>query len=148
MHSEEILPGTGLGELKFGMSRDEVKALLGEPDETDFFEEPEEEEDASESWHYDELEISVSFDECDDWKLSTVAVSSARYTLFGKAVVGLSKVELVSMLAENGISDLEEEDWSEGEPEDLKLLTSEELQVNFWMEDGLVSEVQWGILFE
>ncbi len=148
MHLVEILPGTGLGELEFGMSREQVKALLGEPDETDFFQESEDDEDASESWHYDELEISVSFDECDDWKLSTVAVSSAGYTLFGKPVVGLSKSELLDFLVKNGIADVEEEDWSEGESEDLKLLTSEKLQVNFWMEDGLVSEVQWGILFE
>ena len=148
MHLVEILPGTGLGELEFGMSREQVKALLGEPDETDFFEEAEEDEDASESWHYDELEISVSFDECDDWKLTTVAVSSARYTLFGKGVVGLSKPELISLLGENGIFDLEEEDWSEGEFEDSKLLTSEKLQVNFWMEGDFISEVQWGTPFE
>ncbi len=148
MQIRDIIPGKGLGELEFGMSRDTVKALLGEPDETDFFDDADAEEDASESWHYDELEISVSFDEYADWRLSTVAVSSSEYLLFGKSVVGMSQEELLKFLSENGITDTEEEDWSDPDAGDHKLITSEELQVNFWMENGIVSEVQWGVFFE
>lgn len=148
MQIREILPGKGLGFLEFGMSRDQVKAILGEPDEIDFFDDPEAEEDASESWHYDKLEISVSFDEYADWRLSAIAVSSPGYLLLGTSVVGMPQDELLKFLADNGITDTEEEDWSEPGSGDHKLLTSEELQVNFWMEDGKVSEVQWGIFFD
>ena len=60
----DIKPLVGLEEVKFGFSRNQVKELLGEPSEVDSFQYEEDEDDGlTESWHYDDKEISLSFDE-------------------------------------------------------------------------------------
>ena len=61
---KEIIPGVGLGTLKFGMTRDDVKKLVGKPDEVENLPGFEEEvNDELESWHYDEHEFSLVFDD-------------------------------------------------------------------------------------
>ena len=63
---KDIKPGFGLGNLKFGMTRAEVKLMLGEPSFIDKYSHSESEDDLTESWEYDELELSISFDEEED----------------------------------------------------------------------------------
>ena len=67
--------GIGLGIIKFGMSRDQVKIILGEPNEKELHYDEDANIDASELWHYDDLDISISFDQEEDWKLVTLAVT-------------------------------------------------------------------------
>ena len=60
-----ILPGVGLGELKFGMTPEEVEPILGKATDIQMgeFEIPNEEgEDFSQIWHYDEEELSIQFE--------------------------------------------------------------------------------------
>ena len=73
---KEIKPGVGLGFLKFGMSRDQVKELLGEPALIDKYSHSDAANDGTESWEYDELFLSISFDEAENWKLMMFSVSS------------------------------------------------------------------------
>ena len=54
---KNITPGIGLGVLRFGMTREQIKQLLGAPDEIV------NEEADSETWHYDELDLSLNFDQ-------------------------------------------------------------------------------------
>ena len=63
---KDIKPGIGLGNLKFGMSRAEVKLMLGEPTFVDKYSHSDSDEDLTESWEYEELELSMSFDEDED----------------------------------------------------------------------------------
>lgn len=147
---QDILAGEGLGRIRFGMSREEVREILGEPDEIDTFSHSEndgESDDLMESWHYDELELSASFDELEDWRLVTLAVSSPDYLFEGKSLIGLDKEELVPVLHELGLRELEYEDWSSNENADHKLISSEEAGVNFWLDEDVLSEIQWGPLF-
>jgi len=60
--------GIGIDDLKFGMDRDAVKKLIGEPTEKELFSYSEEDEDLTEVWHYDEYNFYISFDEADEWK--------------------------------------------------------------------------------
>ena len=48
----EIKPGIGLGFLKFGMSREQVKELLGEPTFIDKYSHSDDLNDETESWEY------------------------------------------------------------------------------------------------
>ena len=81
---KEIIFGVGLGDLKFGMTRDEAKKLLGKPDEIENLPGFEEEvNDELESWHYDENEFSIVFDADYDWRLVSIAVSDPFFTLNG-----------------------------------------------------------------
>jgi hypothetical protein len=71
---KEIKAGIGLDNIKFGMLREDIKNLLGEPDEIDTHTDNED-EGQTESWHYDDMELSISFEEIDGMRLFSIAVS-------------------------------------------------------------------------
>jgi len=144
MEHLDIKPGIGLGDIKFGMSREQVKAIMGEPDETEQFSYSDTDEDITESWHYDEYELSIGFDEDADWRLMTFAVSSDDYKLQGKKLVGKKQSDLMNALKELKIENLETEDASTPENPNCLYLISEEKSISFWIENGKVSEIQWG----
>jgi hypothetical protein len=143
MELKDIKPGEGLGQIKFGMTRDQVKKILGEPNEKENFSYTDSDEDFTESWHYDELELSAGFDEDVDWKLATLAISSDEYELMGKKLIGMSREELLATLADLDIKDLETEDCSSDESPDSLFISSEEKGITFWLEEGILTEIQW-----
>jgi hypothetical protein len=139
----EIIPGVGLGELKFGMTRDEVKNLVGKPDEVENLPGFEEEvNDELESWHYDEHEFSLVFDADYDWRLVSIAVSDPYFTFHGKSLVGMGKKELLALLDKLGIEISNEEDLSDEENPDLELIESEDAGFMIWFADHEVIEIQ------
>jgi hypothetical protein len=144
---KEIIPGVGLGAIKFGYSREQIKKLLGEPDDIESYSYTDSEEDMTESWHYDELELSLSFDEAEDWKLVTISVSSEFYLYKGFSPVGMSKQNFLSEIKKQNLSDLEYEDFATEESENQELYFTELQGINFWLDDAVVTEVQWGPLF-
>lgn len=144
---KDILPGEGLGKIRFGISRDQLKELIGEPDEVDEYSYSDSDEELTESWHYDELDLSASFDEEYDWRLVTLSVSGAEYAFMGKNLIGLQRFKLVETLTELGIEDLAFEDISSDESPDHQLIASDEAGINFWLEQGVLTEIQWSPLF-
>ena len=142
---KEIIIGQGLGPVKFGMTRDQVEALLGAPDEVEENVDIDEDlDEAAEAWHYDELQMSASFDMEDDWRLGMMAISSEDATLNGKALIGLNRNQLLESLQDMGFEDLVFEDWSDEEDEDRHLVQSDASAINFWLEEGVLTEIQWG----
>lgn len=143
----DILPGVGLGKLKFGMSREEVKALLGEPDHQEITHYGEDESDQSDAWEYHPLRLDLSFEEAEGWRLVIISVSSEDYHLKGSSLIGLNMDELMEELEILRISDLEIEDLSSKDHPDQKLISSEALGLNFWVHNDILEEIQWGPLF-
>lgn len=140
--------GEGLGNIKFGMSKPELEALMGKPDEADQYNASGEEDGyLTESWHYDELEFSVSFDEEDNWRLTTIATSSPDAKLMNKAMMGLSKEEVLEQLNNSNFGTPETEDLSDDHIQH-ELVSFMESSLNLWFEDGKLSEIQWGVLWE
>jgi len=139
--------GIGLGDIHFGCTKEKLKYLLGEPDEIDTYNASGEEDGyLTESWHYDEYEFSVSFDEEDNWKLTTISISSPN-SLF-------NEVELMGKDMDNVLQILETEDLGENELDDLsddkidqKLISFLAASLNLWFENGTLSEIQWGVLW-
>jgi hypothetical protein len=142
-----IQAGQGLGSIKFGITRDELNKIIGEPDEVDSFSHSEDEDDVTEAWHYDMLELSASFDQLEDWRLVTLSVSSPKYLFEGRSLIGTERKELIKVLQELGLNDLEFEDWSSAESPDHKLIASEEAGMNFWLDGGTLTEIQWTPLY-
>lgn len=142
-----IQAGQGLGSIKFGITRDELSKIIGEPDEVDSFSHSEDEDDVTEAWHYDMLELSASFDQFEDWRLVTLSVSSPKYLFEGRSLIGTERKELIDTLQGLGLTDLEFEDWSSAESPDHKLIASEEAGMNFWLDEGVLSEIQWTPLY-
>ncbi|MCK0132516.1 outer membrane protein assembly factor BamE [Flavobacteriaceae bacterium F08102] len=141
-----IKEGIGLGKLKFGMSRNEVESILGQPEEIETHSFPDDEY-AAENWHYDELEVSLGFEEIEDWRLVTLAITAENFTFRRFHPIGMSKKEFINVLSEEGIFDLEHEDVSSEDYPNHEILSSDSLQMNFWFEEDVLSEVQWGPFF-
>lgn len=143
----DILPGVGLGKLRFGMNREQVKALLGEPNHQELTHYSEDESDQSDAWEYHPLRLDLSFEEAEEWKLMIISVSSEDYTLKGSSLIGLTMEELMEELEVLGLSNLEIEDLSSEDHPNQKLISSEELAVNFWLHEDILEEIQWGPQF-
>ena len=141
---QSIKPGTGLGILKFGMSRDDVKDLLGEPNEIEKYSYNEDDQEWTEAWHYDTLELSLGFDQVDDWKLTILSVTSTFYELEQTKLIGLNKEEVINFLEQMDVDDFELEDWSSDENPGHELIVSDKNGLNFWFDDGTLHEIEWG----
>ncbi|KAA3635679.1 MAG: hypothetical protein DWQ02_09550 [Bacteroidetes bacterium] len=139
-----IKPGIGVGDLSFGMSRDQVVETLGQPTEKESFADPDQEhEDLEEIWHYDELELSASFEAANDWVLVSLSVSGEEYRLEGTPIIGLTKDGLTAVLNDMDFGEVEYEDHSSLENPSQELIASTLFGMNFWLENGKVTEIQW-----
>ena len=144
---KDIKPGYGLGVLKFGMSRAEVKLMLGEPSFTDKYSHSDNENDLTESWEYDDLELSLSFDEEESWKLTMMSVNSDFYEFEGKSLIGKAEKDILTELASLKLEDIYLEDVSDRDGDNHKVIEIDEKSINFWFVDGVLDEIQWSPLF-
>jgi len=141
---KEIKAGIGLGVLKFGMTREQVKLILGEPEEKDPFYYEEDGNSESESWYYDDLDLALEFDAEEKWRLITIEVNSRDYTFHKLPLIGLSKEELKVLLTNQDVTDWKDEELFIEEAPTRELISSDLLGINFWFEEGVISEIQWG----
>ncbi|SFS73808.1 hypothetical protein [Lutibacter maritimus] len=144
---KEIKPGYGLGNLKFGMSRAEVKLMLGEPSFIDKYSHSDSADDLTESWEYDDLGLSISFDEDENWKLIMISINSDFYELNGVSLIGLKEKELLAKLEAMNLGDLDLEDCSDLGSDEQKVIEVEEKAINFWLIDDALDEIQWSPFF-
>ena len=140
---KNVILGEGVLNVKFGMTRDEVKAALGEPDEIENFDD-EEDEGQTEAWHYDEHELSATFDEVDDWRLTSLAVSSPDFLFQGVNLIGLSNEEVIQQIEIMDLGEVNMEEISDDELPDQQVATIVDASLNLWFEDGILTEIQWG----
>ena len=143
----EIKPGIGLGVIKFGMKRDQIKLILGTPNETDVFYMTESDDSETEVWYYDEEALSLSFDAADDWRLVTIEVDDERFTLEGYKLFQANKLTVIKVLDKIGISDFKHEVTPMDEAPTHELISSDSLGINFWLDEDAVTEIQWGPFF-
>lgn len=147
MDSTEVKLGIGLGNIKFGLTKDELTRLKGNPAEKDLYNASGEEDGyLTEAWHYDADEFSVSFDEEDNWKLTTISTSSEDAQLFGEKLIGLNIDEVISRLEKQGLDENELEDLSD-ENINQKLVCYLASSLNLWFENDQLTEIQWGVLW-
>lgn len=141
---KEIKAGIGLGTLKFGMDRGQVRQMLGAPDEVEHYSFSEEENDLTEAWHYDEMELSLGFDEAAQWKLTTISVTSEFYELDNKKLIGLHKNEILPLLSEMDMQDYEIEDLSSDGQPGQELIVSDYMGIQLWFDHEILQEIEWG----
>ncbi len=142
LNLKNILPGIGIGAVKFGYSREQVKRLLGEPDDIEMEEEGHFRKEKTEVWHYDERELSLSFSASDSWRLGNLSVTSEHYLLHGKTLIRLNRLEAIRALESMGMDDLTYENV---DPEQ-DMIASDTSGVILWLDAGIVSEIQWSPL--
>jgi len=146
---KNIEANKGLGELLFGMTQEEVKNLLGQPVEIESYDDKEEELEEGEElgkveiWHYDELELSVGFEEEAAWTLKSISVTGPSYKMADKNLIGKNIDEVGAILESWGVIDYETEDHSSEENPDHKLIVSDYLGMIIWFDGGVASEIAW-----
>ncbi|TGM00146.1 hypothetical protein EHQ76_12740 [Leptospira barantonii] len=99
--------GKGLNGLYFGMSKEEVKSKLGEPDEIYDYDY---EGSISTGFEYFAAESEYEFDKDEGDKLYSITISNPSILLFGKPIIGESIESIRELLSKNGIDDFEEDD--------------------------------------
>jgi len=144
-----IIIGEGLDDLKFGMQREEVVKILGEPEDVDIFD-YEETEEKSEAWHYDTIEVSAAFDEAEDWQLVSLAISSPECQINDKKLIGLAYNEALKVIETLELGELEFEDVTDEEDNNKKYkqIFAQDANISFWFDENLLSEIQWGPIWD
>lgn len=139
---EEIKLGMGVGQLQFGISMDDVRAILGEPEE---IEKSEDEDDFEhQAWNYLDKGYSLYFDREDDYRLSCIETDRPGLTLYGEAVLGKSPEEIRDLMQRNGHPAVEEEPGDEGE---LRLSYEHEM-IDFYFVENTLAVVNFGVFIE
>jgi hypothetical protein len=140
MEMKNINIGVGLGSLKFGIYTNDVEEELGNPSEA------EKNEDEGENWHYDDYDMSMSFDE--DSRLVTIAVSDESYLLEGVSLIGKDVEFVEEQVKGMNLGESFHEEISEGEDGGISVIGFEDSSMNLWFEDGILTEIQFWPLFE
>lgn len=116
----EVLPHTGLGQVRLGSSREDVVSLLGEPDRREKFSFLTDE--TTEYFEYDDLELELGFSSDDGDKLGVIRCGLRSLTLDGNPLIELSLEEFLETHSGFALEiDEGDEDFSEGHPDYVHL---------------------------
>lgn len=138
----------GLSGVKFGAARDQVRQLLGEPDEVEFID-PEYKEDA-EFWYYRQLKMNILFSKFPMdgvLSVSSFMTGSLSAELWGTRVIGLEKAALLEFFAAHGYQgfvDVPDTLASSG----YETLEFEPDRITLDLYKGMLKRIQWGVVKE
>ncbi|MCC2545736.1 hypothetical protein LJY25_04705 [Hymenobacter sp. BT175] len=135
----EIILGVGMGPLKFGASMDEVRALMGEPEEIEESEEDDEFE--HQAWNYLEEGYSLYFDREDDYRLSCIETDHPGMRLFGEAIHGRSVEEIQALMKQHGLETSDMEKMDTGEVR----LSYEKEMIDIYFDEDQLQFINFGV---
>ena len=142
MENLVIEPLKGYGDIKFGMSIDEVVSILGEPSNHEELEPMiEGKELSSVLYVYADLGISICFEGADKMLVASISTSDEDATLFGEKVYEMDRKQVVDLMRKNGYKDFDEE-----EQEGDTCLIYDELMIDFYFNEGELIDVVWCVL--
>ena len=141
----KIVIGKGLGRIQFGLDRDDVVNILGQPTEKEL---ESDEFGESESRHYDHLDLSLLFDGNNYWQLVSISVTSDAYSFLGLHPIGMDKDEFIKHMHQLDM-EVESLEFMKNDGETFQeLLSLEEEGLDVWVDNGIVSELQWGAVYD
>ena len=127
----KILSGIGVGELKHGMYEKDIVGILGKPDRIDEGEYVEGTGDWNKELWYSPRNLTFTFYQDDDYRLSTITVMGGGYTLFNKNLFG-QKLDSLSKLVSIDTGEIAKyEDWSSEELPEHECLIHDGLGILF-----------------
>lgn len=141
IEENEIILGTGMGPLRFGATMDEVRTLVGEPEE---IEESEEEDDFEhQAWNYyeDDHLLSLYFDREDDFRLSCIETDNPGLRLYGESIHGRGIEQVRELMQRHGQASPELETMEGGEVR----LSYEKSMIDLYFEEGQLQFVNFGV---
>jgi hypothetical protein len=135
----EIILGTGMGPLRFGATMDEVRALMGEPEEIE--ESEEEDEFEHQAWNYLEEGYSLYFDREDDYRLSCIETDHPGMRLFGELIHGQSPEQIQELMRKHGLEASEVEKMDTGETR----VSYEKEMIDLYFDEDELQFVNFGV---
>ena len=137
-----IEPLKGYGDIKFGMSIDEVVSVFGTPSNLEELEPIiEGNESSSILYDYDDLAVSICFEGTDKMLVSSISTISEDATLFGEKIYDMNRNQIIELMKKNGYKEFDEE-----EQEGDTCLIYDELMLDFYFNEGELIDVVWGVL--
>lgn len=144
MNNLLIEPLKGYGEIKFGMSVEEVVSMCGLPSNNEELEPLlEGNENNSVLYDYDDDGFSVCFEGKVKTVVSSISTSNEDARLFGERVYEMDRNQIVDLMKRNGYKEFDEE-----EQEGDTCLIYDELMLDFYFNEGELIDVVWGVLFD
>ena len=141
MENTEIKVKEGLGDIMFLSSIEEVIKILGEPTEDEAINEIDDSHH-SRLLHYDHLGLSASFDEEENWTLTSIAISEEEYNINGVNLIGLNKSEFLEKIKSLDLGEYIEEEFNEDYYEST-VLNFDDSHLTCWFENDELQEIQW-----
>lgn len=144
MHHYNIKPKEGLGDVKFLSTVDEFISMIGQPDDDELIQEKISKFN-SRILHYDSLELSASFDEENNWKLSSITVNSDAFHINDIYLFNCSKIDFLKKIEPLDLGTYEIDVYNE---EDYSSTTYyfKQNNISFWFENDALQKIQWGII--
>ncbi|MFC5270941.1 hypothetical protein [Adhaeribacter terreus] len=139
MQENEIVLGQGIGDIKFGLTMDEVETIMGKPEEVETSEEDEEFE--YEVWNYWEEGYSFYFDEDDDYRLGLIETANEEVTMFGQKIFQMKQAEVEALLKSKGLSNPDKDTLETGE----KHVTYEKEMLDMYFDKDALVTVKFGV---
>ena len=144
MHHYNIKPKEGLGDVKFLSTVDEFISMIGQPDDDELIQEKISKYN-SRILHYDSLELSASFDEENNWKLSSITVNSDAFHINDIYLFNCNKIDFLKKIETLDLGTYESDVYNE---EDYSSTTYyfKQNNISFWFENDALQKIQWGII--
>jgi len=128
----EIKIGIGIDNLVFGMSMDDVKDILGEPDKIS-----DTERTKGIVYTYNDLLTKYKFDEEDAYVLSSIEVHNPKIFMLSQSVINCTKEELEELLERNGFNEFEYEEY-----DFFEILNCEQISCTFHIEFNRLKSIE------
>ena len=136
----EIVLGKGIGNILFGMTREEIEEILGDADEIVLSED----NDFSpcESYAYNSIRCMFSFDSEHEYRLIKISVENDFFHIGHKIRVGLRKEKLIKVCEELNFGEniVKQIDTEELLPQEL--ISYNQVGLHFLLDDGIISAIQ------
>lgn len=139
-----IKPLIGFGNVKFGASKEEVKAVFGEPQEVETIE-GDEDFSQVEVWSYWDQGHAVYFEDEFENRCTNFETDHEDAVLFGKKIFALTERQVIELMKENGFTDFEAENEQEWEERRLSFYDA---QVDFVFDEEALVQVSWAVGFD
>lgn len=144
MNNIVIEPLKGYGDIKFGMSIDEIVGIFGEPSNLEEMEPlAEGNKNVSILYDYDDEDFSLYFEGVSSMVVASISTQNEEATLFGERIYEMNRNEIVEMMKQNGYKDFEIE-----EQDGDTCIVYDELMLDFYFIDGELVDVLWGVIID
>ncbi len=144
----ELTPGTGLEKIKFGMTEPDIIAMLGEPSISELIEYSPAEKEKSSKLYYHNVQIYLTFDFEDEYKLGTITIVGHGHTLFGRDLYNLPLESVKRFITKKTGEIPKYDDCTSDENSPLECLEHDGLAILFWFKSGNLERMECSYFFE